>query len=85
MAKYQLRNKHKEEWEEGNPILELAALLEVLPYTVVTLSDNIEWRLKPRDTELEGAIREALKYYYPVETLSAAAAIYDLLEERGLV
>jgi hypothetical protein len=83
VPKYQLRNNHKGEWEEGNPIPELAALLEALPYSVVTLSDNIEWRLKPRDTELEQAIANAIRenQFDYLKVL----AIYDLLEERGLV
>ena len=83
MPKYQLRNDHTEEWEEGGPIPELAALLDVLPYSVVTLSGNIDWRLKPRDTKLVGAIYNAIRGH----TFDAdrANAVYDLLEERGLV
>lgn len=87
MPKYQKRNHFTPDWEDCDPIPELAALLDALPGNIVTLQvadlslhRPIDWRVKPRDVELYHSIREAVGGHHGL-----ADKVYDLLEERDLV
>lgn len=88
MTKYQMREHFTPDWKEAYPIPQLAELLEQWPDKIITITDNgsdrpIDWRLKPRDTELVAAIHDAIRYW--TYDKDKANAVYDLLEEMDLV
>ena len=73
------------------PITELKDLLDHRPYIEIKLTNPsdpstfIEWRVKPRDEDLIEQIRDTLVYTSHMFDMARANAIYDILEDRGLV
>ena len=95
MAKYQSR-KLGTEWKDCTgdgeyPVTELKNLLDYRPYIEIKLTNPsdpatfIEWRVKPRDEDLIEQIRDAIVDSSHMFDRARANAIYDILEDRGLV
>lgn len=84
------------EWKdcksEGEyPVTELKDLLDYRPYLEIKLTNPsdpttyIEWRVKPRDEDLIEQIRDTLVDTSYLFNRARANAIYDLLQDKGLV